>query len=34
MELVVVNYVFTEDLKNESTTAYQETKDNFTTEVK
>ena len=34
MELVVENYVFTEDLKNESSPVYQETKKNFTTEVK
>ena len=34
MELVVENYVFTEELKNKSSLAYKETKDNFTTEVK
>ena len=34
MELVVENYVYTDDLKKESTPFYQETKKNFTTEVK
>ena len=33
MELVVENYVFTEELKNKSTPAYKETEKNFTTEV-
>ena len=34
MELVVENYVFTEELKNKSSPAYKETEKNFTTEVK
>lgn len=33
MELVVENYVFTEELKNKSTPAYKETEKNFTTEM-
>jgi len=34
MELVVENYVFTEELKNKSSPVYKETEKNFTTEVK
>ena len=34
MELVVENYVFTEDLKNKSSPAYKDTEKNFTTEVR
>ena len=34
MELVVENYVFTEELKNKSSPRYVETEKNFTTEVK
>ena len=33
MELVVVNYVFTEELENKSSPVYKETEKNFTTEV-
>ena len=34
MELVVENYVFTEELKNKSSPVYIATEKNFTTEVK
>lgn len=34
MELVVENYVFTEELKNKSSPEYKETEKNFTIEVK
>ncbi|XP_078343668.1 angiopoietin-1 receptor-like [Oculina patagonica] len=33
MEIVVVNYQFTEELKNKSSPVYQETEKNFTTEM-